>query len=222
MAPTVKHTEKSYYQPQIILGTKEVPQEYLQQVSAIYVLHVSPIGQHIGVEQIQELIHWADTKPHVSQPYKLAVVHDAERTNPTAQAKLLKLLEEPPPDTRILLLCSQISQIMPTVRSRCLVTLHESATQDESTALNTQLAKDFLKANTLQRLTFAQKILEEYPDRYQQRQLILQIMQMILADYTPTTQSLRTLDILQSAYIGLEVGTLPKLTWESLAISMEI
>ncbi len=51
--------------------------------------------------------------------YKIAIVTPAEAMNPFAANALLKTLEEPPPRTLLLLVTSQASRLLPTLRSRC-------------------------------------------------------------------------------------------------------
>jgi DNA polymerase III delta prime subunit len=51
---------------------------------------------------------------------RAAVIADAEWLNAEAQNALLRLLEEPPPDTSILLVAASASGLLATVRSRCV------------------------------------------------------------------------------------------------------
>src|SRR4030065_177170 len=51
--------------------------------------------------------------------YKIAVIPPAEGMNIAAANSLLKTLEEPPAKTVLLLVSSQPSRLLPTVRSRC-------------------------------------------------------------------------------------------------------
>lgn len=50
---------------------------------------------------------------------RVAIVDSADEMNPAAANALLKLLEEPPPDTVLLLVSHQPSGLLPTIRSRC-------------------------------------------------------------------------------------------------------
>lgn len=50
---------------------------------------------------------------------RAAVVADAERLNQEAQNALLRLLEEPPPDTTLVLVSATSAGLLATVRSRC-------------------------------------------------------------------------------------------------------
>lgn len=51
--------------------------------------------------------------------YKVAVVYEADRMNPAAANAFLKTLEEPPPQTVILLLSTRPYDLIDTIRSRC-------------------------------------------------------------------------------------------------------
>lgn len=50
---------------------------------------------------------------------KFGLIHDADRMNSEAQNALLKTLEEPPPETTIILTSANPSALLPTTRSRC-------------------------------------------------------------------------------------------------------
>ena len=51
--------------------------------------------------------------------WRVAIVDAADEMNANAANALLKLLEEPPPDSVILLVSHQPSRLLPTIRSRC-------------------------------------------------------------------------------------------------------
>ncbi|MBE6356870.1 MAG: hypothetical protein E7058_07120 [Lentisphaerae bacterium] len=50
---------------------------------------------------------------------KFGLINDADRMNQEAQNALLKTLEEPPPDTTMILTTANPSALLPTTRSRC-------------------------------------------------------------------------------------------------------
>lgn len=52
---------------------------------------------------------------------KVAVVHEADRMNAATANAFLKTLEEPPPDTVLLLLTTRPYDLLPTLRSRCFL-----------------------------------------------------------------------------------------------------
>jgi DNA polymerase-3 subunit delta' len=76
-------------------------------------------GREIRVEPVRQLS--AALQLAASDgPYKVAIIEDADRLNPSAQNALLKILEEPPPKTVLILISDGEETLLPTVRSRCL------------------------------------------------------------------------------------------------------
>ena len=74
----------------------------------------------LGVEEIRrQLCNTMDIKPFAS-PYKIYIVPEAEKMTVEAQNALLKTIEEPPEYGVVLLLTSNISELLPTIQSRCL------------------------------------------------------------------------------------------------------
>nr|CRH05005.1 putative DNA polymerase III, delta prime subunit [Candidatus Magnetococcus massalia] len=72
----------------------------------------------ILVEQVKELSHFIALTPLLA-PYKVAVVDDAAEMNLQAANALLKTLEEPPPQSLIILITRSPGSLLPTIRSRC-------------------------------------------------------------------------------------------------------
>ena len=84
----------------------------------------------LGVDIIRHfLIDPAGMKPSRGRA-KVFVVREAERLNESAQNALLKTLEEPPPDTFIVLLTEALDRMLPTTRSRCQQVLFQSLPVD--------------------------------------------------------------------------------------------
>lgn len=74
----------------------------------------------ITVGQVRSLIHALSTRAH-SAPHKVAVLLDAHTMNVNAANALLKVLEEPPDDTVLVLVTDQMNRLPATVRSRCAI-----------------------------------------------------------------------------------------------------
>ena len=72
----------------------------------------------IKIDTIRNLIGSAALTAQ-SGGYKLALVKPAERMNKSAANSLLKTLEEPVPNTIVILVSHQPSRLLPTIRSRC-------------------------------------------------------------------------------------------------------
>ncbi len=79
---------------------------------------LAPEGAEIKVDEVRHFNQWAANKPF-SAKCKVAVVLHSHRMNANAANALLKTLEEPPPDTYLILQTEQPARLLATVRSRC-------------------------------------------------------------------------------------------------------
>ncbi len=72
----------------------------------------------IPVDAIRALTRWAQVTSHRGRA-KVAVIVPAEAMNAAAANALLKTLEEPPPETFVMLVAHQPGRLPATIRSRC-------------------------------------------------------------------------------------------------------
>jgi DNA polymerase-3 subunit delta' len=84
------------------------------------VTRLSPEGDstQILIQSIRDLAADLSLTSH-GRGYKIAILSPAEAMNHFAANALLKTLEEPPKRTMVLLVTSQPSRLLPTLRSRC-------------------------------------------------------------------------------------------------------
>jgi len=82
--------------------------------------NVGRISGQISVDEIRDLIEWAPVYP-LEAPNKIAIITPADKLNLSAANALLKLLEEPPSHFILILITSDLSALLPTIRSRCTV-----------------------------------------------------------------------------------------------------
>jgi DNA polymerase III subunit delta' len=75
-------------------------------------------GKAILIDQIRALASFLQLKPH-SAPCKIAVIAPVEAMNLNAANALLKMLEEPPAGSYLILVGAQLQRLPATVRSRC-------------------------------------------------------------------------------------------------------
>ncbi len=75
-------------------------------------------GRQIRVESIRNLIGFIQLKSQYGR-YKIAIIDPADAMNRTSANTLLKTLEEPPPDSLLILISHQPARLPITVRSRC-------------------------------------------------------------------------------------------------------
>ncbi|HSX37216.1 MAG TPA: AAA family ATPase [Chlamydiales bacterium] len=76
-------------------------------------------GLH-SIETVRQLIDDAHAAPFEAMA-KVFVIHDAHRMQSAAANALLKILEEPSPDTLFILITSAMQEILPTIASRCRI-----------------------------------------------------------------------------------------------------
>lgn len=82
------------------------------------VIAIEPQGQFIKIGQIRELLKVFSLKPNEAY-LRVAMIQEAHAMNPEASNALLKLLEEPPDRTLLILITHQASDLLPTIVSRC-------------------------------------------------------------------------------------------------------
>ena len=84
------------------------------------VTQLSPEGEskQILIQAVRDLAADLSLTAH-TKGYKVAIIAPADAMNPFAANALLKTLEEPPSRTLVLLVTSQPSRLLPTLRSRC-------------------------------------------------------------------------------------------------------
>lgn len=79
---------------------------------------IAPLTRFILIEQIRQLRNVAYTHPF-EFPRRIFVVDQAQAVHWQAVDLLLKVLEEPPPTTTLILVCPNAHELRPTIRSRC-------------------------------------------------------------------------------------------------------
>ncbi len=81
---------------------------------------VEPDGRFIKTDQMRELQAEMYARPTEGRA-RVAIIDGAERMNPEAGNRVLKLLEEPPPYAVFVLLTQNLSGVLQTIISRCQI-----------------------------------------------------------------------------------------------------
>jgi len=79
---------------------------------------IEPRQGYLRVDQIRKLIAALAIKPF-SARHRVVILADAHTMNPQAANALLKVLEEPPANTTLILTALQKADLLPTIVSRC-------------------------------------------------------------------------------------------------------
>lgn len=105
---------------------------------------IVPDGKTIKIEQIRNMQKKIIEKPITSKK-KVYIIDNAECMSEESQNCLLKTLEEPPEYAMIILICSNESRMLQTIKSRCVIIRFENLTDEEiSKAIGIQ-DKDIIK-----------------------------------------------------------------------------
>lgn len=97
-------------------------------------LSIKPSGQFIKIAQIKALIKQLSLKPIYAEK-RVVVIHDAHRLNIESANCFLKILEEPPLDTTIILLTTDESLLLETIVSRCQKVFFPPLTAEQLTQI---------------------------------------------------------------------------------------
>ena len=84
----------------------------------LYIVEPETEGKIIAVDQVRALSTFMSLKSQYGN-LQIVIISPAEKMNRFAANSLLKTLEEPTPSSLILLVSSQPSALLPTIRSRC-------------------------------------------------------------------------------------------------------
>jgi hypothetical protein len=118
----------------------------------------------IKISHIRSLSRWIQLKPH-SSPRKMAIIYDMDNMTVEAGNALLKILEEPPPNSILVLQALKKEKILPTILSRCQIMRVLSKTVGN--ILPSYLAPNQIsKLSVKDRFNYANQIFqsEELPD----------------------------------------------------------
>jgi DNA polymerase-3 subunit delta' len=82
------------------------------------IIIIEPSGLFIRIRQIRALCHTLAMKP-LEARLRVVIISDSQAMNPAAGNALLKVLEEPPDQTILILTARHPSDLFPTIVSRC-------------------------------------------------------------------------------------------------------
>lgn len=105
---------------------------------------ITPDGKTLKIEQIRNLQARIVEKPITSRR-KVYVIDDADFMSEESQNCLLKTLEEPPEYAVIILIVSNESRILPTIKSRCVIIKFQPLTSKEIKQVKPELSDDLIQ-----------------------------------------------------------------------------
>ena len=99
------------------------------------------LNRNIKVEQVRELGEFLSMTPALS-PWRVAVIDTVDELESSGANALLKMLEEPPPNTLFFLVSHAPGRLLPTIRSRCRRLDFANLDDDAMTSILTREASD--------------------------------------------------------------------------------
>lgn len=113
------------------------------------VFTVTPQNNLLRIDQIRKLIHTLTMKPF-SARHRVVTIDRAQTMNPEAANALLKILEEPPQQTTLILTALHRSELLPTIVSRCRqIAFEPLSSEDLQILLADKLGMDERQAQTI-------------------------------------------------------------------------
>lgn len=120
----------------------------------------------IDIESIRDLKSFMYLKPHSSE-YKLAVIEDAEMISIGAANAMLKILEEPPKKSVLILISSKPGILPRTILSRCEAVVFPSVKEVKTEEMDKALAelRKIARQGMAERIQYVKQIYEKenYP-----------------------------------------------------------
>jgi DNA polymerase-3 subunit delta' len=113
------------------------------------VFTVTPQNNLLRIDQIRKLIQTLAMKPF-SARHRVVTIAEAQTMNPEAANALLKILEEPPRQTSLILTAPHRSELLPTIVSRCRqIAFEPLRPEDLQILLADKLGTDKRQAQTI-------------------------------------------------------------------------
>ncbi|MFH1154254.1 MAG: DNA polymerase III subunit delta' [Pseudomonadota bacterium] len=94
------------------------------------IIEISPLKDRIRISQIREVFSQISVKPHEAR-WRMILIPNAGKMNSEAANALLKMLEEPPARTFFVLIAGALTDLLPTVISRCSHIRFKPISRDE-------------------------------------------------------------------------------------------
>lgn len=121
-------------------------------------LLIEPQGERIKIEQVREVVEYLSLRSELKN--RFVIIDQAEKLTVQAANALLKSVEEPPEGVHFILITSNLSMLLPTIRSRCQVFSFSALTEKELKVVVPELL-EWQLLWSFGRVSLAQKIVQE-------------------------------------------------------------
>lgn len=135
----------------------------------------------LGIEDVREIQKKSLFKPLKSKE-KALVLYDAQLATSEAQNALLKLLEEPPLHTYIILTASSTRPFLPTVLSRCKIITLDNPNEQNNGESEAKI-DSFLTSSLSEKLLFAQELAKDKEHALSQLESLVYVAHKRMQEY---------------------------------------
>lgn len=141
------------------------------------------------------------------------IITHADRLNAACANRLLKSVEEPPTGYHFIFLATQLNNVLPTIRSRCMITTIQAVAQQENHPFIS-----FFTADYADPLTFMHILESSTLSEHESSELVDQL----LAYFSKTAgqSSLQRITLLQSALTRHPMPGSTKIFWRNLFLQI--
>jgi DNA polymerase-3 subunit delta' len=134
------------------------------------------------VEQMRLIEREANYRPYEGKA-RVFLVDEADKLNDASANALLKVLEEPPPTTHIILLTSRPAMLLPTIRSRCQMVRFSPLSHEEieSYLLKNKVAgaEEARIRSRIARGSLGRALAQDFEEFGEQRSAMLRVLQAL-------------------------------------------
>ena len=133
-------------------------------------------SKNISIESIRSIKKFVELSSHSIGGKKVILINNAESLTINAANALLKILEEPPENSFLILTAQNISSLLPTIISRCLMFKAPTPSADD--------ARSFLKAEGYENLSSQLPLFSNLPLDVIAHQSDSDIFTMVINEFT--------------------------------------
>ena len=128
------------------------------QISPFNLIVITP-DKSIGIAEVRKLTQQIILKPYAGGD-RMVIINSMDKATPEAGNALLKLLEEPPEHTYIILTCNNINKLLPTITSRCQIIFgdNKNSKSSQNNEETKKLLEQILRSSAGERILISQKI----------------------------------------------------------------
>ncbi len=179
-------------------------------------------AQSIGIEEIKKIQKNLYLKP-IQSDIKIIVIEDAHLLTPEAQNALLKVLEEPPAHTHIVLGTDNKDMLLPTIHSRCTViqlASSKASASDQTNEAQQKMLDDLPTMSIAAAMKLAEKMGKDKDTAMKWLQQMIFLQREKILNALHDSCGIVLLRQLQACYTIIKTSnTSPRLTLEYLLLT---